>query len=127
MAYIKYNANPSNKRTTDCAIRAVATACGISWDDAYKELANAGFAIKEAMHDLKTIEFVLCNHNFKIGKVLVPKGSKRPKVAQFSAEHPNWTALFSISGHVVASVKGNYYDTWDCGSKSLYKYYYKEI
>lgn len=38
--WIKYNANPVANRTEDCAIRAVAVALDIPWDDAFDQIAR---------------------------------------------------------------------------------------
>lgn len=36
MSYIEHNINPKHKKVDDCAIRVVAVATGLGWDDAYK-------------------------------------------------------------------------------------------
>lgn len=124
--FVKYNINPKNKKTGDCAIRAVAVATGLGWDKAYKGLADAGFNIKTAMNDAEAIEFFLVRVlGWNIGKI--PRGTKKPTVEQFSREHPNWYAVLRVSHHITCCGKGNYVDIWDCGSNHVYKYWYKEI
>ena len=47
--WIKYNANPVANRTEDCAIRAVAVALDIPWDDAFDLIARSSKAMGEPM------------------------------------------------------------------------------
>lgn len=127
MSYIEYNINPKHKKVDDCAIRAVAVATGLGWDDAYKQLAIAGFQQKCAMNDVEAINIVLLNNGFKIGTIKISKGDHRPTVKAFAVQHPNWYCVLRIANHLVASGKGNYVDIWDCGDSAVYKYWYKEI
>lgn len=50
-------------------------------------------------------------------------GSSRPTVNDFAKTHPHGSYICKVAHHVVAVVDGKYYDTWDCGYKSLYGYY----
>lgn len=127
MGYVNYNINPKGRKTGDCAIRAVAVATGLGWDEAYNQLAAAGFLLKCAMNYTEAIEAVLVSNGFSVGKVKVPRGSKRPTVEGFAQEHPNWYAVLRVSNHLVATGKGNYVDIWDCGECSVYKYWYKPV
>lgn len=127
MGYVNYNINPKGKKTGDCSIRAVAVATGLGWDEAYNQLAAAGYLLKVEMSEVEAIEAVLTSHGFLVGKVKVPKGSRRPTVAGFAQEHPNWYAVLRVANHVVATGKGNYVDIWDSGDCSVYKYWYKPI
>lgn len=126
--YVKYNINPINKKTVDCAIRAIAVATGLGWDEAYKGLSEAGFIIKSAMDDVESIQYFLVDIlGWKEGKIRITKGIKRPTVESFSREHPNIYAVLSVANHITCCGKGNYVDTWDCGDCSVYKYWYIEI
>lgn len=127
MAYIEHNINPQHKKVGDCAIRAVAVATGLGWDDAYKLLANTGFNLKCAMSDTEAINEALISCGFIAGKIEVQKGSKRPTVSEFATLHPNWYSVLRVANHITACGHGNYVDIWDCGDKSVYKYWYKPI
>lgn len=48
--WIRYNANPVANRIEDCAIRAVAVALNISWDDAFDLIAQSAKAMGAVMH-----------------------------------------------------------------------------
>lgn len=41
----KYNPNPTGRSVGDCAIRAVAKALSITWEEAYALIAANGFAM----------------------------------------------------------------------------------
>ena len=54
------------------------------------------------------------------------KGTTRPTVESFTKEHKEGTYILRVANHIVASVDGMYYDTWDSGHKSLYGYWIKK-
>ena len=125
--YKEFNVNPKGKKTGDCAFRAVAAATGLGWDKAYEGLCAHGFALKTAPNETEAIESFLLTQGFKVGKIKVEKGSKRPTVAQFAEQHPNWYTVLRVANHITCCAFGNYVDIWDCGDCSVYKYWYKEI
>ena len=125
MGYANVNINPKKNTTGDCSIRAVGAATGLGWDKAYEQLVAVGFVMKLDPADPAVVEKVLVDNGFCIGKVVASKGSSRPKVYQMAEEHPNWNCVLRVANHYVATVKGNYVDTWDSGGKSVYKYWYK--
>lgn len=124
--YIEKNLNPKSRKVGDCTIRAVAAATGLGWDKAYKQLAEAGFHCKCCMCNIEAVDMVLKNNGFKVGKIQVVKGGKRPTVNSFAKENPTLICVLRVAGHLVATGYGNYVDIWDCGEKSVYKYWYKE-
>lgn len=125
--YVKHNINPKNKKTGDCAIRAVGAATKLGWDLAYEGLCRHGFMLKTAPNDTEAIHSFLIEQGFTEGIIRVPKGSKRPTVDSFAKEHPNWYSVLRVSNHITCCAYGNYLDIWDCGKSSVYKYWYKEI
>lgn len=127
MPFIKTNLNPLGKKTADSHVRAVAAACNISWDQAFKELFNEAFEQKDTCFDVKVVDVVLKNHGFTEGKVKVPKGSKRPTVAEFAEQNPDKVCVMRISGYYIACAYGNHVDSFDNSNSSLYKYWYKQI
>jgi hypothetical protein len=125
--YVEYNLNPKQKKTGDCSIRAVGLASKIGWDKAYEGLSASGFKLKTAMNDVEAINDFLLSIGFREGKVKVPKGSKRPTVAQFAEQHPDWYAVLRVANHITCCGRGNYVDIWDCGDSCVYKYWYRPI
>ena len=43
----------------------------------------------------------------------------------FTPDYSEGTYFLSVANHVVASVDGNFYDTWDSGDCCLYGYWEK--
>lgn len=125
--FVYYNINPLGKKTGDCSVRAVAVATGLGWDKAFEGLVASAFRLKTVPDDTEAVEDFLLKQGFKIGKIKVPKGGHRPTVAQFAEQNPNIYAVLRVAGHLTCSGKGNYVDIWDCGDKSVYKYWYKHI
>lgn len=125
--YVNYNANPKHKKTSDCAIRAVAVATGLGWDKAFEGLTASAYKLKTVLNDVEAVEDFLLTQGFLIGKIKVQKGSKRPTVDEFARNNPNIYAVLRVANHITCSGRGNYVDIWDCGDKSVYKYWYKPI
>ena len=127
MPFIQTNVNPLNKKTADSHVRAVAAACNISWDEAFTELFKEAFKQKDTCFDVKVVDAVLKSKGFTEGKVKVPRGSKRPTVAEFAEQNKDKVCVMRISGYYVACAYGNHVDTYDNSDSSLYKYWYKNI
>lgn len=47
-------------------------------------------------------------------------------VSDFCKDHPKGNFVLALSGHVVAVVDGNYYDTWDSGDEVPIYYWEKK-
>lgn len=45
--YVNYNANPKNRKTGDCVIRAIARATNQSWETVYAALCELGAKMKD--------------------------------------------------------------------------------
>lgn len=124
--YRRYNANPDRKQVGDCVIRAVSAALGQDWETTYAEIALEGYQL---------CDMPSANHVW--GAYLRRRGFTRNiipdecpdcySVADFCRDHPNGTYILSLQGHVVAVIDGDYYDTWDSGSRiPLYYWQRKE-
>ena len=94
MEFLKININPKNKKTTDCAVRAVAQACNIAYNEAAKELFDLWLETGYEMTEPRTMTQVLEKHGF------VTKG--KPK-------HENKHIIPALSAAVLAST---YIDTY---------------
>lgn len=118
-----FNPNPEAKRVGDCTVRAIARAFGEDWDKIYIALCVEGLK----MHDMPTANSVwgsyLKNHGFK-QYALPDTCPECYTVSDFAKEHPEETYILALSGHVVAVVDGDYYDSWDSGDE-MPIYYFK--
>ena len=123
-----YNANPHNRFTTDCVIRAISTALEIPYNDVVREMAElqckTGFDPSE-----KTA----------INKYLSSKGwvkQKQPRNyfdgtkltgKEFCYRiNPNLRVIANIGGHhIVAIINGKVWDTWNSTDGCIGNYWIK--
>lgn len=105
-----YNPNPKAARVGDCTIRAISKATGQPWEETYIGLAIEGL-----------IQADMPSSNHVWGSYLQRKGFSRhlvdgETVESYARKHPE-TCVLALSGHVVATQNGNYYDSWDSGQE----------
>ena len=110
--WIETQINPLGKRVGDCAIRAVAIATGMTWDEAYIVLSDYGMLYKN-----------LPNANEVWGAYLKDRGFTRHilpdtcpdcyTVADFCRDHPKGIFVVGTGTHVVTCIDGNAYDAWN--------------
>lgn len=125
MAYVKYNANPYGRRTSDCVIRAIAVLTGRSWDETYIDIFNWGFMLK----DMPSVNNLWGSYLRSIGfrKFILPDNCPDCyTVSQFCDDHPIGRYLLATGTHVIAVINGNYYDTWDSGDEIPISFWKKE-
>lgn len=124
--WIKYNPNPTGRNVGDCAVRAVAKALKIDWEDAYAMIAANGYA----MGDMPSADSVW-------GAVLRQNGFYRKAIPNtcpdcytaedFCRDNPRGTFVLGFGGHVATVVNGNLYDSWDSSQAiPAYVWYRKE-
>lgn len=111
-----YNANPKNRTTGDCVVRAVSEATGKSWDETYDALCEIGRKLK-----------VMPNNKKAYGKFLEAIGwakQKQPKKGDGTKytgeefcqilEEGHKPIVAHIGGHHVVCIKeGRVWDIWN--------------
>ena len=112
----------------DCTIRALSKALNLTWIETY--LKTVPFCIEYQTPNIfnlpqKLEAEVMAKLGFTYHGVSNKKGAKRPTVEKFAKEHPVGTFIVNVANHEVAVVDGKYYDTWDCGLRSMYGWYEK--
>ena len=121
----RYNPNPvRTDGVGDCAVRAVAKALGLTWEEAYVRLALNGYL----MGDLPNSDLVW-------GAVLREDGFRREvipntcpdcyTVEQFCKDHPNGVYVLKSNGHVATVVDGILYDSWNSEMNVPIYYWFK--
>lgn len=119
----EYNPNPAGRNVGDCAVRAVAAALGLTWEESYLLLSSAGFE----MCDMPSSDSVW-------GAVLRRNGFYRAAVpnhcpdcytaAEFASDHPEGIYVLAFGGHVATVIDGVLYDSWDSSSEvPVYMWY----
>ena len=126
MAWEYFNNNPTGRRVGDCAVRAVAKALDISWEDAYMLIADNGFY----MGDMPSSDSVwgATLRQFGFYKTAIP--NRCPDcytVEDFARDHPQGTYVLGFGGHVATVVDGVLYDMWDSSQEiPVYVWYRKD-
>lgn len=123
--FIKWNPNPEGNRVGDCVVRAISTATGYDWEQAYIELAIQGFILKD-----------MPSSNHVWASYLLSKGYERETipntcpecytVRDFCCDNPVGNFILGTGTHVIAVIDGDYYDTWDSGDEVPIFYFRKE-
>lgn len=123
--FVEYNPNPISRRVGDCAVRAIAKALDLTWEQAYVLLITNGLT----MGDMPSSDLVwgatLRQHGFS--RETIPNECPDCYTAgEFCRDHPSGTFVLAFGGHVATVIDGNIYDTWDSSILVPQYYWYKE-
>lgn len=127
--YVYYQPNKKDIKDEygDCVIRAMTKVLDKDWLEVFDEIVPIARE-KQAPYNCRVCyEEYLAKKGFKYVGISNKKGSKRPTVKQFTKEHIQGRYVLRVAHHIVASVDGKYYDTWDSGDTAMYGYWVKEI
>lgn len=121
-----YNANPKNKRTGDCVIRAIATVTKQSWDRVLRDLTELAIHYGQMVDDkvlyqkyLQKLGFVKYNQPKKFD------GTKYTG-SEWLRKYPNMTCIAHIGGHhLVAIIEGKIWDIWNSTGGCIGNYWIK--
>ena len=115
----EFNAHPKEIKTSDCVVRAIATATNKDYLECRRELnqqkRELGFT---SYKDTKFLYKYLEKQPRLIFKAI--KGEPRIKGSDFTELHPKGTYILKMAGHVSACIDGVILDTWDCSYRSVY-------
>lgn len=118
-----YNANPHNRITGDCSIRAICTALEQEYNDTLMEMAALACKTGFALDDTKGIEKYMASKGWN--KMPMPKKQDGTKytVQDFCKKvaKPGKRYVVVMAGHVVAVVDCKAWDIWDCTRPDLTK------
>ena len=123
--YVYYNPNPTGRSVGDCAVRAIAKALGVDWEQAYALIALNGFSA----HDMPSSDSVwgsaLRQHGFS--RFAIPNTCPDCYTAeQFASDHPDGIYVLGFGGHVATIKDGSLYDSWDSSQEIPQFYWSKE-
>lgn len=117
--YIAYNPNPVRSDPVgDCAVRAIAKALDVTWENAYTKLSTNGFLMGDIMNSDAVLAAVLRSAGFKRGAV----DNECPDcytVADFAEDNKDGTYVVKSDGHVATIIDGNLFDTFDSSNRTL--------
>ena len=104
-----YNANPLGRNVNDCTVRAISTACGLSWDEAYIKLSEYARYQGNMPDDVEYIDGYLKNNFYEVCDC----EGKGVKVGDFVKSHNQGIYLITMRGHITCCIDGCIYDTFD--------------
>ena len=117
--FVYYNANPKNRITDDCVIRALCTAMNEPYETVYKELFEFSLKNGYMLNDGKCFEKFLASKGWI--KMAQPRKFDNTKytgkefceeIQQYSMNYP-YRMIANIGGHhIVAIVDGRINDIW---------------
>lgn len=123
--WIEYNANPVSNRVEDCAVRAVAVALDVSWDDAFDMIAHNAKQMGTMMHSNAAWGSVLRQHGFI--REAVPNSCPDCYTAyDFCIDHPEGVYVLGFGSHVATVINGNLIDTWNSSFEIPQFYWYRK-
>lgn len=109
-----YNANPENKITSDCVIRAISLALNINYSDTVELLIehsnffNCDMLVKDCYGSLLDNYFLLSKY----------KGWNQ-KVGEIVDNLSDCILILRIEGHLTCAIYGIIYDTWDTSNEPV--------
>lgn len=117
--FLEFNAHPKGIKTTDCVVRAIATATKQDYMECRRTLNQAkrdgGFT---SYKDTKFLYKYFEGYPRLIFKAV--RGEPRLKGSDFTEQHPQGTYILKMAGHVTVCVDGVILDIWDCTYRSVY-------
>ena len=123
-----YNANPKNKNTDDCVIRAISTALDQPYNMTYKDLfdlsLSTGFILNERRNYSKYLE----SKGWKMQRQPRKINNKKYTGREFCKKISDSERVFAHigTGHVVAIVNKKVLDTWDSSNGCIGNYWIKK-
>lgn len=127
-----HNANPKNRITTDCVIRALSTALQIPYEQVVRELAEQQCKTGYDDGDSKAIDLYLKSK----GWIKQPQPRKNDgkkftgkewckHICYYSDKYPNQIIANLGGHHTVAIMWGRIWDTWDSTDGCIGNYWIK--
>lgn len=125
MAFVKYNANPSNRDTIDCVIRGISVLLNLSWNQVHDLLTEKAAKVHEVYVRNDFWIEVLMDMGYKL--MFIPNTCPDCiTVKKFADHHPEGRYLLGTGSHVIAVVDGDYIDTFDSGAELPIYFLWKE-
>ena len=124
--FIRYNPNPTGRNVGDCAVRAVAKALNISWEDAYAKIVSNGYAMGDMPSSDSVWGSVLRQNGFY--REAIPNECPDCYTAKdFCKDNPYGVFVLGFGGHVATVVDGDLYDSWNSENEiPVYVWFRKE-
>lgn len=118
----KFNNNPAGRAVGDCAVRAVAKALDLTWEQAYALIAVNGFSMGD-MPSSNSVWGAVLRQNGFYRSAIEPECEDCYTAEDFCKDHPKGVFVLGFGNHVATVVDGVIYDSWD-SSKEIPQYFW---
>lgn len=123
--WIEYNPNPTGRHVGDCAVRAVAKALGIDWEESFAKISAAAYAMGDMPHSNSVWGAVLRQNGFY--RKTIPNSCPNCYTAEdFTRDNPKGIYVLGFGNHVATVINGNLYDSWDSSNEIPQYFWYKK-
>lgn len=125
MSWSQYNPNPAGRAVGDCAVRAIAKALNLTWDQAYAKIALNGYMMKDIPSSNSVWGSVLLQGGFV--REAIPNTCPDCYTAEdFCMDHPHGIYVLGFGGHVATVIDGILYDSWN-SSNDVPQYFWRKV
>lgn len=123
--FIEYNPNPTGRKVGDCAVRAVAKALNVDWENAYALIALNGYQMGD-MPSSNSVWGAVLRQNGFYRKSLPDTCPDCYTAEDFCRDNPVGTYVLGFGSHVVTVINGNLYDSWDSSNEIPQYFWYRK-
>lgn len=123
--WVEYNPSPTGRRVGDCAVRAIAKALNLDWEQAFAKIAINAFAMGDMPSSDSVWGAVLRQNGFY--RQSLPNTCPDCYTAEdFCKDHPRGVYVLGFGGHVATVKDGILYDSWNSSKESPQFVWYKK-
>lgn len=121
----EFNPNPTGRRVGDCAVRAIAKALNLDWEQAFARIAANAFAMGDMLSADSVWGAVLRQEGFY--RAAIPNTCPDCYTAEdFCRDNPRGTFVLGFGGHVATVQDGVLYDSWDSSNEVPVYFWYRK-
>ena len=123
MIYKEYNANPKNRKTSDCVVRALTIATGKDYKTIYTELFNISLENGYFLNEKRVEDVLLEREGFKKQKQPRKIDGTKYKVKEVLQLTNAYIIVIRVAHHLTVVKDGVLLDIWNCSEKTINNYY----
>lgn len=119
--YRFFNPNPCGRSVDDCAVRALAAAFDVPWEQAYDVLSDSAKQMCDMPGSVGSVSAILRQMGFvceAIGDYMT--------VGEFADTHPKGVYVLGLGGHIVTVIDGVILDSFDPSSEAIELVWYRD-
>ncbi len=122
--WVEYNVNPTGKSVGDCVIRALSAVMEKEWEETFLDVCLQGLVMCD-MPSANAVWGAYLRRNGYRRKTVPEDCPDCYTVEDFCRDHPQGRYILALSGHVVAAIDGDWYDTENSGNDNPVYYWEK--